>query len=55
MSHKIEDYTQYCICCEEKSIEYAILVYKKYSMHYGYMLNRIKDINDKTLLHVLQN
>ena len=55
MSHKIEAYTQYCIYCEEKGIEYAILFNKKYSRHYGYMLNRIKDINDKTLLYVLQN
>ena len=49
--HKIEDYTQYYIHCEEKSIEYAILFNKKYSRHYGYMLNRIKDINYKILLY----
>ena len=40
--HKIEDYTQYYIYCEDKSIEYAILFNKKYSRHYGYMLNRKK-------------
>ena len=29
--HKTEDYTQYYIYCEEKSIEYAILFNKKYN------------------------
>ena len=48
--HKIEDYTQYIIRCEDKNNETSILFKKFYSRCYGYKLNGISNI-DYTILY----
>ena len=49
--HKIEDYTQYIIRCDDNDVGTSILFRKKYSRCYGYKLNRISDINFTVLYY----
>ena len=42
--HKIEDYTQYIVRCDDNNVTTSILFRKTYSRCYGYKLNRISNV-----------